>query len=392
MLLFMGSAIAADSAGFSITVSAGPHARSNTIVEFVPPEGLKKPPTALQDPAGNLLPLQIGPDGKACFLLTKLAANESLVLKAVVAKDQPQLVKAETADGTVAFSVRGKPVLTYNHAKTKLPEKYDPAYQRGGYIYPVLSPSGKRVVEDYPPNHKHHHGIWFAWTKTSFDGRKPDFWNMGKKTGTVEPVALDASWSGPVHGGFKARQRYVDLQPKPDPVTALNETWEGRVYNVGEANAKYRVLDLVVSQTCATDQPLKLPRYHYGGIAVRGNRAWDEVTPTLFLTSEGKTRENGNETKGRWAHMGGELDGKLTGIALLCHPDNFRAPQALRLHPKEPYFCYCPSQDGEWAIKPGEKYVSRYRFIVSDGAPDKALLDRLWTDYAEPPEVKVESD
>ena len=41
-------------------------------------------------------------------------------------------------------------------------------------------------------------------------------------------------------------------------------------------------------------------------------------------------------------------------------------------------------------IKPGEKYVSRYRFVVHDGPPNKAELDGLWNDYAHPPGVKVE--
>jgi hypothetical protein len=40
-------------------------------------------------------------------------------------------------------------------------------------------------------------------------------------------------------------------------------------------------------------------------------------------------------------------------------------------------------------IKPGEKYVSRYRFVVHDGPADRAELDRLWNDYAHPPIVTV---
>jgi hypothetical protein len=385
-------AMAADSAGFSLTVSAGATARRDCIVEFALPEGLKTTPTALKDPAGKWLPVQVGLDGKACFLLPALEANQSLTLEAVTGGDVAQAVKAEAAEGRVAFTVQGKPVLTYLHAKTPLPDGYDAAFQRGGYIFPVLTPSGKLVVDDYPPNHKHHHGLWAAWTKTAFDGRTPDFWNMGGKTGTVEPVALDASWSGPVHGGFKARHQYVDLKAQPKPVTVLNEIWEGRVYSVGEADAKYRVLDLNIRQTCATDQPLKLPKYHYGGIGIRGNRAWDGKGNMTTLTSEGKARETANESTGRWCHLGGQVDGEPAGIAVLCHPSNFRAPQPMRVHPTEPFFCYAPSQGGDWEIKPGDTYTMRYRFIVADGPADKTELDRLWTDYAEPPKVDVKKN
>src|SRR6266566_5163143 len=59
-------------------------------------------------------------------------------------------------------------------------------------------PSGKLLTDDYPPDHKHHHGIWSPWTKTEFEGRHPDFWNMGQKLGRVEFVKLDDTFSSPV--------------------------------------------------------------------------------------------------------------------------------------------------------------------------------------------------
>ena len=83
------------------------------------------------------------------------------------------------------------------------------------------------------------------------------------------------------------------------------------------------------------------------------------------------------------------VDGQLAGIAILGHPDNFRAPQPMRIHPDEPFFCFAPSQLGQWEIKPGTPYVSRYRFIVADGPPDEAEINRLWNDYAHPPRVIV---
>ena len=37
--------------------------------------------------------------------------------------------------------------------------------------------------------------------------------------------------------------------------------------------------------------------------------------------------------------MSGTIDGQEVGITILGHPDNFRAPQPMRLHPTEPFFC-----------------------------------------------------
>lgn len=54
----------------------------------------------------------------------------------------------------------------------------------------------------------------------------------------------------------------------------------------------------------------------------------------------------------------------------------------MRLHPGEPFFCYAPQQLGDMEIKPGEAYVSRYRFVTADGALTKMEIDLLWDDYA----------
>ena len=41
------------------------------------------------------------------------------------------------------------------------------------------------------------------------------------------------------------------------------------------------------------------------------------------------------------------------------------------------------------AIKPNQPYVSRYRFVTLDGAPDAPELARIWGDFANPPKVKT---
>jgi len=64
----------------------------------------------------------------------------------------------------------------------------------------------------------------------------------------------------------------------------------------------------------------------------------------------------------------------------------------VRLHPSMPYFCFSPAVLGAFSIEPGQApYVSRYRFYVHDGRPDPKVAERLWQDYAAPPEVRIVS-
>jgi hypothetical protein len=185
----------------------------------------------------------------------------------------------------------------------------------------------------------------------------------------------------------------VDLSAKPQPKVALNEEWEVRAYRLGGAGAAgaapYFLFDWQSTQTCATDSPLILPQYHYGGLGLRGHRQWDGKNNSRFLTSEDKDRANGNGTPARWFSLSGKVDGKPAYVAVLCAPDNFRAPQPVRLHPGEPFACYAPQTNGGMKIEPGKPYLMRYRFVVGDGEPDKAELERLWNDYAKPPGVTL---
>ncbi len=51
--------------------------------------------------------------------------------------------------------------------------------------------------------------------------------------------------------------------------------------------------------------------------------------------------------------------------------DSFRFPQPVRLRPTEPFYCFAPSQFGEWKIEPVKPYAAKYRFVVSDCQPER---------------------
>ena len=383
------------SAQKTLTVSAGEFDRRNTVVSFTMPDGGPARGLALVDDAGPATVLQVGPDRRAAFILGELKAGQTRTYRVEhaapgVAGQLPVLITLD--NGVLKATHGGRPILHYQGAKAPLPAGYEKYYERGGYIHPVYTPAGKLVTDDFPPKHKHHHGIWSPWTKTKFEDRAPDFWNMFQKTGTVEVTDFGGAWGGPVAGGFTADHRMVDLSAEPRPKAAINERWDVVVYRpVGGPGAPaHHVFDWMTTQHCATDSPLLLPKYHYGGLGFRGHRDWDGKANCVFLTSEGKDRSNGNETTGKWCYVGGKVDGEMVGVAILCHPDNFRFPQPMRLHPEEPFFCYAPSQGGAWAIEPGKPYVAKYRFVVMDSGPDAKEIERLWNDYANPPKVTVE--
>jgi hypothetical protein len=298
-------------------------------------------------------------------------------------------VQVVDSDNAIEARFNDKPLLQYNKVHVEPAAGVNPKYGRSAHLHPVRTPSGAVVTDELPPDHLHQSGIFLAFTKTEFEGHEVDFWNLGGGKGRVRFKNVKSTASGPVYGSFQVEQEHVDLtgdkKLPSDPTAgkvALVETWEVRICPAGWKSG-YWLLDIASTCRCASDSPLKLPEYHYGGMAIRAARPW---TPqhVRFLTSEGDERIKGNHTRPRWCDVSGAIDGQMAGAIFLTHPGNFRFPEPLRIHPTMPYMVYTPSFLGDWSIEPGAPRQSRYRFVIHDGELPAETAERLWQDYAEP--------
>ena len=337
-----------------------------------------------EDSLGRISAVQISKGGQAQLILHDLKAGEKRWLSLSPAAQLEPRVSVVQDNHVASFKVDRRQITAYHTEIGPLPRPdIDPIYRRAGYLHPIYTPDGTLVSDDYPPNHIHHHGVWAAWTRTVFEARTPDFWNMGSGTGRVEVVEVDSLWSGNVVGGMRAKHQYLDILG--DKV-ALLESWQVLVYDTG---APVNIIDVEVDQYTATDSTLTLMEYHYGGVGFRGHRDWDGAESADFLTSEGRTRADGHATRARWCHIGGLVEGDRVGIAVMGYPDNLEAPQPMRIHPTEPFFNFAPTQAGGFQVSPGDTLTLRYRFVTYDGAPDAGMLDALWEDYATPAQVTI---
>jgi hypothetical protein len=155
------------------------------------------------------------------------------------------------------------------------------------------------------------------------------------------------------------------------------------------------MFDLESVQQNFTTDTLYLNQYHYGGLAFRGSREWNPDDKLHFrekwniLTSEGIRDSSANATHARWVDAFGTIEGSITGVTVFNHPSNFRYPQAIRVHPSMPYWCYAPVVDGKFSINPSVPYVSKFRYFVHNGHPDIMEIDRLQRTWAEPALIKV---
>lgn len=373
-----------------ITVGDSPLPR--TLLTVGLPRGLI-PPAALHLAAGPGQPpiatQVVGGTGNSpqlAFVLPEaLAAGDQMVLDLLPgAAEIRGLSLTETAE-TITVQRGLVEVLCYRKTPVPPPAGVLPIYARGAYIHPLRTPGGQVVTDDFAPDHPHQKGVFLAWTKAKAGSRPVDFWNLPKGEGTVRYCETVATTSGPVFAELVVRQEHLDIKAPEAERVALAEILTVRVWATGNAH----VLDLESVQTAPVGRPLVLPTYHYGGMAFRGARGWRGKME--YLTDQGPSREaplkGQPPLRAAWCDISGPAGDGWAGMLALADPANFRYPEPVRLHPTDPYFCFAPSQLGEWRFEPEQPRRFRYRLVVHDDRLTAAVGAAWQQTYIHPPEV-----
>ncbi len=324
---------------------------------------------------------------------TSVAQTRNFNLKPGEARNFPELHFQKGDSSLIIGTNPGNAILQYNHALTPPPAGTDPLFIRSGYIHPLYTPGGFELTTIHPADHIHHMGIWNPWTKTSFEGREIDFWNLYKGEGTVRFKEYLHHYNGQVYSGFSALHDHLDLKAPGGERSAMQEVWDVRVLKPVVQDRQ--VVDFISTLNCATESPIVLEEYRYAGFGFRANPYWTNQNSSI-LTSEGKTRKDGDATKARWCKITGDTGSGRAGILFLSHPFNRTHPEAMRIWPEDAnngrgdvFFQFCPIRDQDWPLEPGKLYSLKYRMVTFDGEMEAEEAERIWQDYAFPVKVIV---
>ena len=287
------------------------------------------------------------------------------------------------SDASVKLTEGSTPVLQYNHgplATDSLPAD-DRRRARAGYVHPLWGMQGETLTADFPADHVHHHGLFWAWKHVTIAGQTYNMWEfpdvehrfvqwLSRQAGPYAAVL------GVENGWFLGQHKVM-----------VERVWL-RVY---PAEPDCRTIDLQVT-LIPTDQPVSLQGDEgksYGGVTLRFD-VWprrDAVirTPELTVKHVGEGLESSEDLSNTplpWADLSAQFpiaEGR-SGAAVLVHPQHPHYPPSWLTR------CYgalCVGWPGTvpLTLQPGVPVTLRYRIWIHRHELEQPSLRAAYESY-----------
>jgi hypothetical protein len=281
------------------------------------------------------------------------------------------------------LSQNGQPVLVYNFGPItgEAVPPNDARRVRGCYVHPLWGLQGEQLTADFPRDHYHHHGLFWAWKHVQVGEQIYDMWEYRD----IQPrfVRWLCRHAGPesavlaVENGWFAGTRQV-----------MTERVWLRVYRADEQS---RVLDVQLTLV-PTDQPVSLSGAagkSYGGLTLRFD-VWprrDAVvrTPTQTVRHVGQglaSQQDLSNTPLIWADLASHFPEAATrsGAALLIHPQHPDYPPTWLTRCYGPLCVGWPGIEPQ-TLQPGVPITLSYRIWIHRTEVERALLDDVYQSY-----------
>lgn len=273
------------------------------------------------------------------------------------------------------------------------------------YCYPILATDGTPLTRDFPmkqtpgeeTDHPWHRSLWFA--HAFMNG--VDFWNEGggdaskspKTKGRSEQEVLLEATSGDT-GTLRTRNRWV----APDGRLICTDVRTLRFHG----NPTGRFLDYEITLQAPNQEPLLLGDNKDGTMAIRvaqwmtlPHKYQGKQAPGSghLLTSTGFRDDEAWGKRADWCDYYAPKAGKVYGVAIFDHPDNFRHPtwwmaRGYGLFGANPFGQHDfedlkdQPQIGNHTIPAGGTLTLRYRFYFHEGDPVEAGVAAQYANFA----------
>jgi hypothetical protein len=303
--------------------------------------------------------------GKLCFV----TASASWLFAAATLAADTSFRFAEVSTNGLELREDDRPVLVYNYgiiSKAGVPADL----ARSSYVHPLYGLDGEVLTDDFPTDHFHHRGLFWAWPHVKIGEEEFDLWmlkGIRHQFGSwiTRAARPDGAVLGVQNGWFVGNKKVVDEQVW---LRVHSATSDGRAMDV---ELKWVPLEKTLALQGAEGKS-------YGGLTLRFAPRKD----TVITTPLGPGKDDLTITRLPWADLTARFPGakQPSGAAIFVHPTHPDfPPEWLTRH----YGVLCLGWPGVNAknFAPGEAIQCRYRVWIHRGAPDAAKLRSVYEEY-----------
>ncbi len=258
------------------------------------------------------------------------------------------------------LSEAGQPVFVYN-AGPRLANSAPADRERCCYVFPAYTPGGISPLDDFPKDHWHHHGLFWAWPDVEYDGKRYDLWMYKGIRHT--PVSA---------ANVTSTQTSAELRTA-NAWTAGERRIVTEDVSIVARPARGRSRELVFTLTWrALDKPVTLRGSQekgksYGGFSAR----FAEREGTVLRTDNGLLPKDDDLTAYAWAELEAAYQGKRATLRITPDPSNPHFPHQWCLRSYGFLGASFPGRTGEiegFTLEPGKPLTLRFTVTLTDTA------------------------
>jgi len=283
----------------------------------------------------------------------------------------------EESDGKyLRLLERDKPVLIYNCGmllKQGVPEKF----RRSSYVHPICGLDGEVLTDDFPKDHYHHRGLFWAWVRVEVDGKTYDPWAVRDMLTKFE------KWLGRKSDSASATFGVNNGWYVGDRKMADEKVW----FRVARADAVGRAIDVDLTIE-PTEKPIRLGgelpmKKGYGGF---GLRFAPRQKPVVMTMADGRQPDNVIRKVSPWADYSARFGDSQTtsGIAIFIEKNHPGFPNSWLLREYGYIGLTWPGLDMV-TLEPGKPLNLRYRLWVHRGDVKAGRAAEAWETFAKSP-------
>lgn len=290
---------------------------------------------------------------------------------------EPSVEIRESDEGFLVLE-SGQPSFFYR----LVPSSLDGRWERSNYVHPLYGMDGEVLTEDFPEDHRHHRGVFWAWHQVLVgDVRAGDQWLAQSFSWHLQSASvLDRG------DGLRVVHRWHSPEFLGGDQPILEEIAEVTVQPSGPDE---RLVDFDI-RLSPLQEGVRLGGSEddkgYGGFSVRVRMIED----LQFSGPGGPVSPDRRAMPlGDWVDFSGDFSGNghPSGIAVFVHPESEGYPQPWILRSPQTPSMQNPVWPGAEprTLRRGESVRLRYRLAVHRGHAEPQRMARLAAEYASLP-------